>query len=170
MSSFSCVCLTLESSTYSASRLCLRSRSHDRRIHRVVAESGQDPVDFEQAGGYHHLSYVPSPPRVPRYGHSLRRGVDETWLGAQGSLQQLQREEVDELTPFSFPSSPLLSSLADLIERAQFARNQIMYTPGGFEELKEKGFEGTWLDWFLREIETFHGGSCESSLLQPQSF
>jgi chorismate mutase len=44
----------------------------------------------------------------------------------------------------------------DLIERAQFAHNPRMYIRGAFPELKEMGFEGTWLDWFLKEIETFH--------------
>lgn len=45
----------------------------------------------------------------------------------------------------------------DLIERAQFAHNPRMYIPGAFSELKELGFEGSWLEWFLKEIETFHG-------------
>ncbi|KIJ62637.1 hypothetical protein HYDPIDRAFT_93901 [Hydnomerulius pinastri MD-312] len=44
----------------------------------------------------------------------------------------------------------------DLIERAQFAHNPRMYIRSAFPELKAKGFEGTWLDWFLKEIETFH--------------
>lgn len=45
----------------------------------------------------------------------------------------------------------------DLIERAQFAHNQQMYIPGAFSELKELGFNASWLEWFLKEIETFHG-------------
>lgn len=45
----------------------------------------------------------------------------------------------------------------DLIERAQFAHNPRMYVSGAFSELKESGFEGSWLEWFLKEIETFHG-------------
>ncbi|KAH7885217.1 chorismate mutase [Phlebopus sp. FC_14] len=44
----------------------------------------------------------------------------------------------------------------DLIERAQFAHNPRMYIRGAFPELKDKGFEGSWLEWFLKEIETFH--------------
>lgn len=44
-----------------------------------------------------------------------------------------------------------------LIERAQFAHNPTMYQRGAFEELKKLGFEGSWLEWFLKEIETFHG-------------
>ncbi|KIK99864.1 hypothetical protein PAXRUDRAFT_822316 [Paxillus rubicundulus Ve08.2h10] len=44
----------------------------------------------------------------------------------------------------------------DLIERAQFAHNPRMYIRSAFPELQAKGFQGTWLDWFLKEIETFH--------------
>lgn len=44
-----------------------------------------------------------------------------------------------------------------LIERAQFALNPKMYERGGFKELRDQGFEGTWLEWFLKETETFHG-------------
>ncbi|EJC98451.1 chorismate mutase [Fomitiporia mediterranea MF3/22] len=44
-----------------------------------------------------------------------------------------------------------------LIERAQFAHNPKIYEAGGVPELKERvGFEGSWLDWFLAEIEGFH--------------
>ena len=44
-----------------------------------------------------------------------------------------------------------------LIERAQFAHNPKIYQRGAFKELKELGFEGSWLEWFLKETETFHG-------------
>lgn len=47
----------------------------------------------------------------------------------------------------------------DLIERAQFAHNPRMYSCGAFPELKELGFDGSWLEWFLKETETFHGPS-----------
>ncbi|KAF9510954.1 hypothetical protein BS47DRAFT_1331340 [Hydnum rufescens UP504] len=43
-----------------------------------------------------------------------------------------------------------------LIERAQFALNPRMYERGAFKELVEQGFDGTWLEWFLQETETFH--------------
>jgi len=43
-----------------------------------------------------------------------------------------------------------------LIERAQFAHNPKMYQKGAFQELKDIGFEGSMLDWFLKETETFH--------------
>ncbi|KAG8918729.1 chorismate mutase aro7 [Tulasnella sp. 418] len=43
-----------------------------------------------------------------------------------------------------------------IIERAQFALNPRIYIRGAFPELKELGFEGSWLEWFLKEIETFH--------------
>ncbi|KAI9573536.1 chorismate mutase [Boletus coccyginus] len=44
----------------------------------------------------------------------------------------------------------------DLIERAQFTHNPRMYVQGAFPELKDLGFDGSWLEWFLEEIETFH--------------
>ena len=44
-----------------------------------------------------------------------------------------------------------------LIERAQFAYNPKMYQRGAFTELAELGFEGSWLEWFLKETESFHG-------------
>lgn len=46
-----------------------------------------------------------------------------------------------------------------LIERAQFASNPRIYQRGGFKELKDLGFSGSWLEWFLKEIESFHGNS-----------
>lgn len=51
-----------------------------------------------------------------------------------------------------------------LIERAQFAHNPVIYRPGAFKELKDIGFHGTWLEWFLKEIETFHGIPCSARL------
>ena len=44
-----------------------------------------------------------------------------------------------------------------LIERAQFAHNPKIYQKGGFEELRQLDFKGSWLEWFLAEIEAFHG-------------
>ncbi|KAJ7095829.1 chorismate mutase [Mycena belliarum] len=43
-----------------------------------------------------------------------------------------------------------------LIERAQFAHNARIYQRGAFPELNALGFQGSWLEWFLKEIETFH--------------
>ncbi|GAA5913565.1 chorismate mutase ARO7 [Sporobolomyces salmoneus] len=44
-----------------------------------------------------------------------------------------------------------------LIERAQFAHNPKMYTKEGFAEvLHRDGFEGSWLEWLLKETETSH--------------
>lgn len=43
-----------------------------------------------------------------------------------------------------------------LIERAQFAHNPNIYTRGAFKKLRDLGFEGSWLEWFLKETETFH--------------
>jgi chorismate mutase len=47
--------------------------------------------------------------------------------------------------------------LFQLIERAQFAYNPRMYIPGSFPELVSQGYDGTWLEWYLKEIESFHG-------------
>lgn len=44
-----------------------------------------------------------------------------------------------------------------LIERAQFAHNPKAYRRGEIKELKEIGFTGSWLEWFLKETESFHG-------------
>ncbi|KAJ7784518.1 chorismate mutase [Mycena metata] len=43
-----------------------------------------------------------------------------------------------------------------LIERAQFAQNPRIYQRGAFPELAAVGFQGSWLEWFLKETETFH--------------
>jgi len=43
-----------------------------------------------------------------------------------------------------------------LIERAQFAHNPKIYERGVFEELKDIQFNGSWLEWFLKETEAFH--------------
>lgn len=45
-----------------------------------------------------------------------------------------------------------------LIERAQFAHNPRIYQRGAFKELRDIGFAGSWLEWFLKETESFHGG------------
>ena len=44
-----------------------------------------------------------------------------------------------------------------LIERAQFTHSPRMYQKGAFKELTDIDFTGTWLDWFLKETEIFHG-------------
>lgn len=51
----------------------------------------------------------------------------------------------------------------DLIERAQFAHNPKIYRKGEFEELQKTGFKGSWLEWFLKETESFHGASQPGS-------
>ncbi|KAF9047080.1 chorismate mutase [Hymenopellis radicata] len=43
-----------------------------------------------------------------------------------------------------------------LIERAQFGHNPRIYQRGAFKELQEVGFTGSWLQWFLKETESFH--------------
>jgi hypothetical protein len=38
-----------------------------------------------------------------------------------------------------------------------------MYDPHAFRDvLHHDGFEGSWLDWFLRETETMHGALAPS--------
>jgi len=44
-----------------------------------------------------------------------------------------------------------------LIERAQFPHNPLIYQRAAFKELTDLGFQGSWLDWFLKETESFHG-------------
>jgi chorismate mutase len=53
-----------------------------------------------------------------------------------------------------------------LIERAQFAHNPRMYEPRAFTELTAMGFEGSWLRWFLKEIESFHGACARRPWLR----
>lgn len=44
-----------------------------------------------------------------------------------------------------------------LIERAQFAHNARMYSPGAITELRAReGWEGSWVEWFLKETESAH--------------
>lgn len=42
-----------------------------------------------------------------------------------------------------------------LIERAQFAHNPKIYKAGAFKA--ETHYDGSWLEWFLLETESFHG-------------
>lgn len=44
-----------------------------------------------------------------------------------------------------------------LIERAQFAQNAPMYQPGAIKELVEgEGWQASWVEWFLKEVESAH--------------
>ncbi|KAB5595864.1 hypothetical protein CTheo_628 [Ceratobasidium theobromae] len=43
-----------------------------------------------------------------------------------------------------------------LIERAQFALNPKIYERDCFDELQAMGWRGSWLEWFLKETESFH--------------
>ena len=49
----------------------------------------------------------------------------------------------------------LTSNIVALIERAQFALNKRIYESGAFKA--EMDFGGSWMEWFLFEIESFHG-------------
>lgn len=51
----------------------------------------------------------------------------------------------------------VLIRLPALIERAQFALNPRIYQQNCFDELKAMNWNGSWLEWFLKETETFHG-------------
>ncbi|KAI6129995.1 chorismate mutase [Pisolithus thermaeus] len=57
-----------------------------------------------------------------------------------------------------------------LIERAQYAHNAKMYVNGAISELREKGIEGSWLEWFLKEIETFHAKARRYTSLDEYPF
>ncbi|KIM22251.1 hypothetical protein M408DRAFT_28885 [Serendipita vermifera MAFF 305830] len=42
-----------------------------------------------------------------------------------------------------------------LRQKSQFAHNPRCYVKGGISALKDQGFDGSWLQWFLKETETF---------------
>lgn len=47
--------------------------------------------------------------------------------------------------------------LFQLIERAQYAHNAVMYRPGAIPELREKEqWDKSWTEWFLKETESAH--------------
>ena len=54
-----------------------------------------------------------------------------------------------------------------LIERAQFAHNPRIYQRRAFQELMDLSFQGSWLEWFLKETETFHGEFHPASQARP---
>jgi chorismate mutase len=56
-----------------------------------------------------------------------------------------------------------------LIERAQFAHNPKIYEPGVFRELEALQFEGSWLEWFLKETEAFHGALPFPQLIRSRT-
>lgn len=53
-----------------------------------------------------------------------------------------------------------------LIERAQFAHCPKAYERGAFRELRQINFERSWLEWFLKETESFQGAPCAVLVLQ----
>ncbi|KAI9456160.1 chorismate mutase [Russula earlei] len=55
-----------------------------------------------------------------------------------------------------------------LIERAQFAHNPKIYERGVFKELEALPFYGSWLEWFLKETEIFHGAPRPGSPLPDE--
>ena len=106
------------------------------------------------------------------YHSAIFRGHDELHYRGQRFRTSLSRS--DQVTAYSarrhnhFLSVVLCLSwhaadinntdsfwLSVLIERAQFAYNKKIYEAGAFKD--EIDFEGSWLEWFLYETETFHG-------------
>ena len=61
----------------------------------------------------------------------------------------------------------LRRSFAALIERAQFAFNSKIYQQGAFKA--EIAFDGSWLEWFIYEIECFHGEFGDESADRSKS-
>ncbi|KAG8742505.1 chorismate mutase aro7 [Ceratobasidium sp. 414] len=59
-----------------------------------------------------------------------------------------------------------------LIERAQFALNPRIYERDCFDELKAMNWKDSWLEWFLKETETFHGEYflCAVSPFRPDEY
>lgn len=56
-----------------------------------------------------------------------------------------------------------------IIERAQFAHNPKIYSREAFRDvLHRDGFEGSWLEWFLKETETMHGALFSLSCVRGQ--
>lgn len=57
-----------------------------------------------------------------------------------------------------------------LIERAQFAHNPKIYQKDAFSDvLHDESFQGSWLQWFLRETESMHGEFMCTMLLKRNS-
>jgi chorismate mutase len=92
----------------------------------------------------HHRSNPPSPHFLSHHSKKMQQNFMLT--GDPLSLDRIRSvlTRLEDTIIFS------------LIERAQFAHNPKMYQKGAFNELKGLGFEGTWLEWFLKEIESFH--------------
>jgi hypothetical protein len=64
----------------------------------------------------------------------------------------ISREREAENATTYVPYGPIA-----LIERSQFAHNPRIYEKDAFQALTDIGFRGSWLQWFLKETETFHG-------------
>ncbi|VDB91685.1 unnamed protein product [Peniophora sp. CBMAI 1063] len=95
------------------------------------------------------LSRLSSPSHI---GHSI---VRPEATAQSGHLYTTQ----DMLSPGHIDSA--LTSLDrtiifGLLERSQFAHNPRVYQRGAFPELVKLGFEGSWVEWFLKETESFH--------------
>ena len=64
-------------------------------------------------------------------------------------------------TQLSFTDTALLA----LIERAQFSVNKSIYKPGMFKYEKSDGFDESFLEYFLGEVEKVHGNQLSIIIL-----
>lgn len=127
--------------------------------------SAADPSHARQARGHHHFLYAFIPPLA-------LSALSQPAHSASLALLLLLGYIFSPCLPFGsiyLPTLARTTCTSALIERAQFAHNPRMYTPSGFADVLHKqgdGFDGSWLDWLLRETETSHG---ECSVLVPPS-
>ncbi|CAE6458639.1 unnamed protein product [Rhizoctonia solani] len=87
------------------------------------------------------------------------RQVDCSLLHVMPSTQSNYMLPVDPLSLSRIRSNLIRledTIIFSLIERAQFALNPRIYERNCFDELKEMDWKGSWLEWFLKETETFH--------------
>jgi chorismate mutase len=97
-------------------------------------------------------------PSTPARKHNQRAGFWRQLLG-----DNMQANYMLAKDPLSLDRiRSILTRLEDtiifsLIERAQFAHNPKIYERGVFKELEALQFKGSWLEWFLKETEAFHG-------------
>lgn len=117
----------------------------------AMAARSLSPVDKRGYGQLLRICYfgrraqcpVPTPATHPRTLDLIRLPVHPTILSLTNT----------SLEPQADTHAP-----AVLIERGQFAYKKRIYETGAFKS--QIGWEGSWLEWFLFEIESFHGESA----------
>ncbi|CAE7174848.1 unnamed protein product [Rhizoctonia solani] len=100
----------------------------------------------------------PNTPFAPLHFSHIRQ-VDYSLLHAMPSTQSNYMLPVDPLSLSRIRSNLIRledTIIFSLIERAQFALNPKIYERNCFDELKEMNWQGSWLEWFMKETETFH--------------